>query len=90
LYFSLLSFLVKDQKEICGQHENFRIDGTVDCALVVDVQIDPRSDVIEIALLVCPEIDEIDAVEVKRLLVTPTFQRIRSRETLHRRFDDGD
>ena len=85
--FFLFRFLIKNQQKIAGQHIIECIDRSIDCAFVVDVQIDPGLNVIKITLVFGSEVNEIDAIQIKRLCIPPTFQRISSRITLHRRFD---
>src|SRR3989442_8800 len=47
LVFLLLRFLVENQQKISRHHEIQGVDGAIDLALVVDMQIDPRLDMIQ-------------------------------------------
>jgi len=84
-----LYFLVENQQKISRHHEIKGVDGAIDLALVVDMQIDPRLDMIQIALILRSEINEVDTIQVKRFSVTPTFQRIGSWKTFDGRINYG-
>ena len=82
--FFLPGLFVKNQKQISRQHIVERIDRTIDRAFVVDVQIDPGLQVLEISLIVSAQINEVFAIKIERLCIAPTFQRFRRRKAFDR------
>lgn len=74
LVLFLLRLLVENQQQVAGQHVIERVDRTIDCALVIDVKVDPGFDVIQVSFVVRSQIDEILAIEIKRLRITPALE----------------
>src|SRR5688572_13007545 len=100
LVFRFAGFLVEDQQQIAGQHavEIFKSNladltlrvRTPDDAFSIDVVIDPVFDVLEIARFARSFVNEILAVEIERLCVTPRAEVLRGWVALHGRFNHPD
>src|ERR1700690_1789494 len=71
LVFLLPCLLEEHQKQVARQHIIQRVNLLIDDAVSADMAVDPSLNVIEMLLVVCPQIKEILAVEVERHRITP-------------------
>ena len=94
------SFLVEQQEEISREHavEIVEFDlphfalrvSAANHAVFIDVMVEPVFDVLEVARIACTLENEVLAVEVKGLCVTPLAEVFGSRVTLHGRLNHRD
>ena len=70
----LVRFLVEDDEEIGGEHVIEGVELAVEMTLRVDVGIDPRLDVVEIARVVRAAVDEVLAEEIEGWLIAPAAE----------------
>src|ERR1051326_1938603 len=85
LVLFLFRFFIEYQQKISRHYVIEGVDRPINPALVVDVQIDPRLNMIQITLVLRSEVDEVDPIKIKRLGIAPAFQRFGGGKT----FDSG-
>src|SRR6185295_12302935 len=72
--FLLLRLFIKNQQKISGHDVIERVNLAIDRALLVDVLINPRLDVIQVTLVSGAKIDKVLAIEIESFRVSPAFE----------------